>query len=127
VSDFLQALINGFALGGLYALIALGVALVFGLLGLVNFAHGELLLIGGYTAYVVGASSIVLTLAAVVVVVGLAAVLMERLAFRPVRDADPTTLLVTSFALSTSCRASCSSSTARGLSRSTSRARSTRR
>lgn len=99
MTQFVQAIVNGLALGGLYALIALGVALVFGLLGLVNLAHGELLMIGGYVIYALGDAPLLVVLPVVVLAVGLAAVVMERTAFRPVRQASPTTLLVTAFAL----------------------------
>jgi branched-chain amino acid transport system permease protein len=100
MSGFAQALIDGIAIGSLYALLALGVALVFGLLGLVNFAHGELIMVGGYTIYVLGDAPFAVLCAVVLVVVVVTALLMERLAFRPVRTADPTTMLVTAFALS---------------------------
>jgi branched-chain amino acid transport system permease protein len=79
---------------------ALGIALVFGVMGLVNFAYGELIMIGGYTVLVVagaGALGIALT---TVLTVTFAALLMERLVFRPAREVDPATLMVISFALS---------------------------
>ncbi|HKP17929.1 MAG TPA: branched-chain amino acid ABC transporter permease [Gaiellaceae bacterium] len=97
---FLQDLINALSLGGLYALVALGVALIFGVMGFINFAHGELIMVGGYVLlYVVSQNHAVAILATVGAVV-VAALLMERVAFRPVRNADPTTLLITSFAVS---------------------------
>jgi branched-chain amino acid transport system permease protein len=100
MTTVVQTAINAISLGGLYALLALGVALIFGIMDLINFAYGELMMIGGYTLVQVSAWPLVpmlLTTLAVVVASGL---LMERIAFRPVRGADPTTLLVTSFALS---------------------------
>lgn len=99
MTQLLQSLVDGIALGSLYALLALGVALVFGVMGLINFAHGQLLMIGAYTFYVVDAGSWVLGAVAVVAVVALAAVAMERAAFRPLRRADPATLLIASFAV----------------------------
>ena len=81
-------------------MIALGIALIFGIVGMINFAHGELIMIGGFTLVVVGAVSFPILVVAAVVVVALAALTMERAAFRPVRGADPATLLVTSFAVS---------------------------
>jgi branched-chain amino acid transport system permease protein len=99
--DFLlQNLINALALGSLYALIALGMALIFGIMRLVNFAHGELLMVGGYAlVFLAGPPWPVLLLATLVIVL-LFAVGMERVAFRPVRNASASTLLVTSFAVS---------------------------
>jgi branched-chain amino acid transport system permease protein len=96
----LQHLFAAASLGGLYALIALGIALVFGVMNLVNFAHGELLMVGGYTILLTESlpwpAVVVLAVAATV----LTALLMERIAFRPVRSADATTMLITSFAVS---------------------------
>ena len=52
LNDILQFLINALSLGGLYALMALGLAIVYGILRLVNFAYGELVMVGGYTLLV---------------------------------------------------------------------------
>lgn len=99
---FAQQAVNALALGGTYALLALGLAVVFSILGLINFAHGELMTITGY--------GLVFSLATGMPYVGalicgmalavLCAVLMERVAFRPVRRASTTTMLLTSFAVS---------------------------
>ena len=100
--EFVQQCINGLSLGSTYALLALGLAVVFSILGLINFAHGELLTIGGYVMWVLlrhdvsWAAVVPLTLVACV----LAAVVMERIAFRPLRGASIATLLITSFAVS---------------------------
>lgn len=99
MSEFVQNLVNALSLGSLYALFALGIAVIFGIMGLINFAHGELIMIGGYAIVLISAPFPVTVLisGALVVLVALA---MERLAFRPVRGAPPETLLITSFALS---------------------------
>lgn len=102
MSEFVQHLINGLSLGGTYALLALGLALVFTILHLVNFAHGELITIPGYALlalHYLGAPWVVMAIAAPLVGM-LAALTMERVAFRPVRSATPTTMLLTSFGLS---------------------------
>ena len=96
----IQILINAFSVGAFYALLALGIALIFGIMDLINFAYGELMMIGGYALVFLAGWPVVLMLAGTVTVVVMAALLMDRVAFRPVRGADPTTLLVTSFALS---------------------------
>ncbi len=96
----MQHVVDALSLGSLDAMLALGIALVFGVMHLVNFAHGELVMIGGFTIFVTAALPWPLVVLCVVVVVALGALLMERIAFRPVRSADPTTLLVTSFAVS---------------------------
>lgn len=97
---FLQYLVDALSLAGLYALVALGIAMVFGIMGLVNFAHGELIMIGGYTLLILSTQPWYVAGIGTVLAVVLAALAMERVAFRPVRGAAPTTLLITSFALS---------------------------
>jgi branched-chain amino acid transport system permease protein len=102
VENLVQQIVNALALGGTYALLALGLALVFSILGFINFAHGELLTITGYAVFFSMDAGLPFAAAAAVGVLaaGLAAVLMERVAFRPVRGANSTTLLITSFAVS---------------------------
>jgi branched-chain amino acid transport system permease protein len=98
---FVQQTVNALALGGTYALLALGLAVVFSIMGLINFAHGELMTISGYTLMYCGimgvpfAVSVPLAISAAV----LAAVAMERIAFRPVRGGSGATMLITSFAV----------------------------
>jgi branched-chain amino acid transport system permease protein len=95
-----QAVVDSISLGCLYALFALGIALIFGVMGLMNFAYGELVMIGGYAAvYFTGAGEPWLALSVIVVAIG-AALISERVAFRPLRGASPATLLVASFGLS---------------------------
>ncbi len=97
-----QNLVNALSLGGIYALLALGLALVFSIMGLINFAHGELMTITAY-GLILGAGLGLPFGAAVILGValaGLAAMAMERIAFRPVRGASAATLLLTSFAVS---------------------------
>ena len=98
---FLQQLINAVALGGTYALLALGLAIVFSIMGLINFAHGELMTISGYALFFCGLAGVPFLAAAPLAVVAaiVAAMLMERIAFRPVRNASGATMLVTSFAV----------------------------
>ena len=99
---FLQQLVNALSLGGTYALLALGLAVVFSIMGLINFAHGELMTAAGYGlcfALIFGLPfglAVVVALAVAIVLV----LVMERTAFRPVRGANGTTLLLTSFAVS---------------------------
>lgn len=98
--EFLQFLIDAMSVGSLYAILALALALLFGVMGLMNFAYGELLMIGAYTVLVFQGRSWPVVIVAVLVAVTIAALLQERLAFRPLRTATPVTLLITSFALS---------------------------
>ncbi|MCA0273879.1 MAG: branched-chain amino acid ABC transporter permease [Proteobacteria bacterium] len=99
---FLQQLLNALSLGGTYALLALGLAVVFSIIGLINFAHGELMTAAGYVMAFALAAALPFPLAIALAVAApvLLATAMERVAFRPVRGASGTTLLLTSFAVS---------------------------
>jgi branched-chain amino acid transport system permease protein len=103
LNEVLQFLINALSLGGLYALMALGLALIYGILRLVNFAYGELVMVGGYSLLLLGAGPLpwIIVAALSVLMVIVTSLLLERVAFRPVRSASPTTMLITSFAVST--------------------------
>jgi len=96
----LQNGIDAVALGALYALFALGIALIFGIMRLINFAHGELIMAGGYALVLLGKPPWPVLLGATIAIVLVFALAMERIAFRPVRGANPSTLLITSFAVS---------------------------
>jgi branched-chain amino acid transport system permease protein len=100
VSLIVQYAIDAVTLAGLYAILALGIALIFGIMRLINFAHGELIMIGGYALVYLTKPPVIVQALATIAVVVVFALAMERAAFRPVRNANPATLLVTSFALS---------------------------
>lgn len=99
---FIQQIVNALSLGGIYALLALGLAVVFSIIRLINFAHGEIMTVGGYGVFfalLLGwpiPSAIVVGISLSIV----AAVAMERLAFRAMKDASVVSLLITSFAIS---------------------------
>ena len=97
----LQQLINAVSIGSLYALMAIGLAMVFGILRLINFAHGDLIMVGSYAALLLLGLNVPFWLAApaailVSVIFGL---LMERIAYRPIRGAQDVAMLLTSFAV----------------------------
>lgn len=98
---FLQQTINAVALGGTYALLALGLAIIFSIMGMINFAHGELMTTTGYALMYCGLAGLPFLVSAPVAVIAAMAmaVAMERIAFRPVRKGTPATMLVTSFAV----------------------------
>lgn len=94
-----QQLVDGLGRGSTYALLALGLAVIFGVMHLVNFAHGELITVGGYGAYGAWLLGADWWLMAAVAVVGavVAAVVTERVAFRRVRGSSEFTMVLTSF------------------------------
>jgi branched-chain amino acid transport system permease protein len=102
----LQQLINGLSLGSIYALIALGYTMVYGIVLLINFAHGDILMVGAYTAFFVlsaiGAGPVGMLLAIVVSMIICASfgVTIERLAYRPLRSAPRLNSLITAIAVS---------------------------
>lgn len=100
MTNLLQNLIDAIALGSLYALVALGIALLFGIMQLVNFAHGELIMVGGYTFLLLEHQSWPVIIVGVTLSVIVLALVMELVAFRPVRNASAATLFITSFAVS---------------------------
>jgi len=103
VTFAIQFVIDVLSLGGAYALMALGLVIVYGILRLVNFAYGELIMVAGYTMFLVGGSGLPwLVMAAVAVVMAmLAGIATDYVAFRPVRAKSVTAVLITSFAFST--------------------------
>lgn len=97
----LQQLINAVSIGSLYALMAIGLAMVFGILRLINFAHGDLIMVGSYVALllIVLGLPFVIAAAAGILASTLAGLLMERLAYRPIRGAHEIAMLLTSFSV----------------------------
>jgi branched-chain amino acid transport system permease protein len=100
VKLFVETIFDAIGTGSLYALFALGIALIFGVMRLINFAHGELIMIGAYALLYVTDQPWPVIVAATVGMTVVFALTMERVAFRPVRGANPATLLITSFAVS---------------------------
>ncbi len=98
----MQQIINAISLGGIYALLALGLAVVFSIVGLINFAHGELMTVSGYALLASLLFGFPFPVAVLVAIAcgAFAALAMERVAFRPMRGASVTSLLLTSFAIS---------------------------
>ncbi len=109
MNTFLQQIVNGLSLGSIYALIALGYTMVYGVLRLINFAHGDVYMVGAYVGYYlsrkmagrepsfVSAFIVMLGAMAACALLGL---VIERLAYRPVRRASRLTLLITAIGVS---------------------------
>jgi branched-chain amino acid transport system permease protein len=106
---FIQNCVDALSLGSLYALAALGIGLLFGMLRLINFAHGDFITIGAFGLIVpsrndmaimaVGSLPVVLLVPAACAIVVAAALLSDRLVFRPLRTASAPTLMVASFSV----------------------------
>lgn len=105
-SLFVQGLINGLNQGAIYALIALGYTMVYGIIRMINFAHGDFIMIGAYTLFytiplmVDAGMPAWMAVIVAVAVCALVGVLVEILAYRPVRKAGPMSALITALAMS---------------------------
>lgn len=100
---FIEQLINGLNLGSIYALMALGYTMVYGIAKMLNFAHGDIIMVGAYTLSLVmanlGMPPVVAVLASVVVCSALG-VIIEKIAYKPLRSASPLTVLITAIGVS---------------------------
>jgi len=96
---WLQYIIDSIGTGALYSLMTLGLALVFSVMGLMNFAYGQLVMIGGFAMILLRSQPWWVLILGTILAVVIVSLLMERLAFRPVRMATAMTMLITSFAL----------------------------
>ena len=104
MSSFVSYLINGISLGSVYAIIALGYTMVYGIAKMLNFAHGDVIMVGGYAALtmmtVSGAHPLLAILVAVIVCTTLG-ITIERVAYRPLRGAaSPLAVLITAIGVS---------------------------
>ncbi|HTO74932.1 MAG TPA: branched-chain amino acid ABC transporter permease [Thermoanaerobaculia bacterium] len=109
MSTFFQQIVNGISLGSIYALIALGYTMVYGVLRLINFAHGDVYMLGAYAGYYLSRRlrgdepsfvSAVLVMLGSMLACALVGVVIERFAYRPVRRASRLTLLITAIGVS---------------------------
>ena len=105
---FLSNLINGLSLGSVYAIIALGYTMVYGIAKMLNFAHGDVIMVGAYIAFLViqgmtGTLGVFTPLCAVLasmVVCTLLGIIIERLAYKPLRQAASLAVLITAIGMS---------------------------
>jgi branched-chain amino acid transport system permease protein len=101
--EFLQQLINGLSLGSVYALIALGYTMVYGIIGLINFAHCDIYMVGAYIGFFVSTDlnlPFLPTLLVAMLGSAVAGVLVERIAYKPLRKASSIALLITAMGVS---------------------------
>ncbi|MBQ8276317.1 MAG: branched-chain amino acid ABC transporter permease [Clostridia bacterium] len=106
MQTFISTLIDGLSLGSLYALVALGYSMVYGIAKMLNFAHGDVIMIGIYTLFVtlgaMGTSPLMLALSALIMIAfcALLGFTIEKLAYKPLRTASPLSVLITAIGVS---------------------------
>ncbi|MGZ3748098.1 MAG: branched-chain amino acid ABC transporter permease, partial [Pseudobdellovibrionaceae bacterium] len=110
MQDFIQHLINGISLGSIYALIALGYTMVYGILQMINFAHADVYMVGAFTAYYAakwlglesspGFSTLIILLLISMFACSLLGLAIERFAYRPLRKSPKLNVLITAIGVS---------------------------
>lgn len=103
MNEFLQQLINGLQTGSIFALIALGYTMVYGIAKMINFAHGDIIMVGAYSLYVLVDKVKMPALAAVILTVIICAVIgitIEKVAYKPLRKAPSLAVLITAIGVS---------------------------
>ena len=101
--ELLQQIINGLALGSVYALLAIGYTMVYGIIKLINFAHGDIYMIGAFAGFYASANlglSLVPTLVVSMVASALLGVIIEKIAYKPLRNSPRIALLITAIGMS---------------------------
>jgi len=98
--DFLITLVNGLSLGGIYAMIALGYTMVYGIAKMLNFAHGDIIMVGGYAILVFLSINPILAIIFSVIFCIILGILVEKAAYRPLRGASPLAVLITAIGVS---------------------------
>lgn len=107
MSEFLQQLLNGLSLGAIYALIALGYTMVYGVLRFINFAHSEVFMVGAFIGYYLGKLvpegtlwGGLLVLAGAMIGCAILGILVERIVYRPLRGGPTINVLITAIGVS---------------------------
>lgn len=101
--SFISYLVSGLSLGSIYALIALGYTMVYGIAKMLNFAHGDIIMVGGYAAFITMAATwcpLWLALVITVTVCTVLGVVIEKVAYKPLRGAPPLAVLITAIGVS---------------------------
>ena len=100
--EFIAALINGLSSGGTYAIIALGYTMVYGIAKMLNFAHGDIIMVGGYAMFVtlMGIGQPLVALVAAILFCVILGICVERFAYKPLRGASPLAVLITAIGVS---------------------------
>ncbi len=98
--EFLTTLVSGLSLGGIYAMIALGYTMVYGIAKMLNFAHGDIIMVGGYTILLFLAVNPIVAIVASMIFCMIVGIVVEKLAYKPLRGASPLAVLITAIGVS---------------------------
>ena len=100
--EFIETLINGLSIGSTYAIIALGYTMVYGIAKMLNFAHGDVIMVGGFMLYLTltPINNPILQLLIAMVVCMVLGVVIEKIAYKPLRSASPLAVLITAIGVS---------------------------
>ena len=103
MQQFVQQLINGISLGSIYALVALGYTMIYGIIKLINFAHGDIYMLGAYFGFIATTMfgfSFIPAILFSMACAALAGIIIERVAYRPMRNAPRIAILITAIGVS---------------------------
>lgn len=101
--EFIQQLVNGLSLGAIYALIALGYTMVYGIIKLINFAHGDIMMVGGFVGFfslTIFQTNIVTAMIAAMLTCAVLGIIIEKIAYRPLRNSTRIAALITAIGVS---------------------------
>ena len=98
--EFLTTFVNGLSLGGIYAMIALGYTMVYGIAKMLNFAHGDIIMVGGYTILLFLFVNPIVAIIAAMVFCMILGIVVEKVAYKPLRGASPLAVLITAIGVS---------------------------
>lgn len=101
--SFISYLVNGISLGSIYALIALGYTMVYGIAKMLNFAHGDIIMVGGFTVFTAMSTEwcpVWLSVVIGIIVCTMLGVIVEKVAYKPLRNASPLAVLITAIGVS---------------------------
>ena len=98
--EFLTTFVNGLSLGGIYAMIALGYTMVYGIAKMLNFAHGDVIMVGGYAILLFLPINPIVAIIAATIFCILLGIVIEKLAYKPLRGSSPLAVLITAIGVS---------------------------
>ena len=101
--EIIETLLNGMSIGSTYAMIALGYTMVYGIAKMLNFAHGDVIMVGGYMLFITMASALsnpIIGLIFAVAVCMILGITIEKIAYKPLRGASPLAVLITAIGVS---------------------------